>query len=339
MATTSGSRAACCRKFTTTSHAVGIARRIRHKFEVRAVQAGDLRHFVERQHAVDLEDSAVVGDAERALHEALQFERHRRFDVEPDHRAAAAALERGLEQPHQVFGLFEDFHFGVADDAEGADALHRIAGKQLADEKAGGTLERDQPHLPALAGRRQPNETLDAVRHADEGVHRLAVLGARQLQGDGEAEIGNERERMRRVDRERGQQRENVAEKIIFEPGFLRLGDVWGVDQRDAGLGERRAQLAPLRLLVLGQDRHRLGDAHQLLGGGQALGTLLGDAGAHLCAKAGNAHHEELVEVVGGDRQELEPFQERMAAIGGFLQHAAVEIKPRQLAVDEPVRA
>jgi hypothetical protein len=32
------------------------------------------------------------------------------LDLEPDHDAAAAALERGLEQPHQIFGLFLDFH-------------------------------------------------------------------------------------------------------------------------------------------------------------------------------------------------------------------------------------
>ena len=117
--------------------AVGIARRIGHEFEIGPVEAGDLPHLVERQHAVDAEH-AVVGDAERALHEAPQFGRHRRLDVEPDHRSAAAPLERGLEQPHQIFGFFEDFDFGVADDAERADPFHRIAGKQLADEKAGG---------------------------------------------------------------------------------------------------------------------------------------------------------------------------------------------------------
>ena len=46
--------------------------------------------------AVDLEH-AVVGGAQRALHEALQLGRHQRLDIESDHRPAAAALERGLE--------------------------------------------------------------------------------------------------------------------------------------------------------------------------------------------------------------------------------------------------
>ena len=170
-------------------------------------------------------NTLVVGGAERALHEALQLRRHQRLDVEPDHRAAAAALERGLEQPHQVFGLFLDLDLGVADDAERALPLHRIAGEQLADEQAGHAFDRDQAHFAAVAGLRQADEALDPVRHADERIHRLAVPGARQLQGDGEAEIGNERERMRRIDGERRQQREDMGEKMILEPGLLRLGD------------------------------------------------------------------------------------------------------------------
>ena len=70
---------------------------------------------------------------ERALHEAAQLGRHRRFHFEPDHRAAAAALERGLEQPHQIFGLFLDLDFGVADDAERALPLDGVAREQPAE--------------------------------------------------------------------------------------------------------------------------------------------------------------------------------------------------------------
>ena len=318
--------------------AAGIARRIGHEFEVRPVEAGDLRHLVERQHAIDLEH-AVIGGAERAQHEPLQLRRHHRLDVEPDHQPAAAPLERGLEQPHQIFGLFEDFQFQIADDAEGTHALHRIAREQLADEKAGLGLDRDQPHFAALPGLRQPHEPFDAVRHADQRVHRLAVLDARQLQGDREAEIGNERERMRRIDGERRQQREHMGKKMALEPGPLRLANIRTIDQRDAGLGECCAQLAPLCLLIFNENHHGVGNAHKLLGRGQSLGALRGDTGAHLGPQAGHAHHEELVEVVRRDRQEFQSLQQRMTAIGGFLEDAAVEIEPRQLTIDEAVRA
>ena len=60
--------------------------------------------------------------------------------------------------------------------------------------------------------------------------------------------------------------------------------------------------------------------------------------GVHLADQAGDADHEEFVEIVGGDRQEAQPLQQRMVADCRFLQHAAVEFEPRHLAVDEAVR-
>ena len=55
----------------------------------------------------------------------------------------------------------------------------------------------------------------------------LAVARARQLQRDREAEIGNERKRMRRVDRERRQHRKDVLQEIISEPGALLSSSAW----------------------------------------------------------------------------------------------------------------
>ena len=272
------------------------------------------------------------------MHKAPQFHRHRRFDVEPDHGAAPAALERGFKQPHQVFRFFQDFDFEVADNAKCTHALHGVAGKQFADEQARGCLDRDQSHFAAVAGLRQPHEAFDAVGHADQRVHRLAVLGARKLQGDREAKVGNKRERMRRVDGKRRQQRKNVGKKVIFEPGLVRPAEGLTVDHNDAGVRKRRPQLAPLRLLIFDQDRHGLGNANELLGGGQSLGTLGADAFAQLRAEAGDAHHEEFIEVVGRDRQEFQPLKERIFGVGQFLKHATVEIQPRQLPVDETIR-
>ena len=81
---------------------------------------------------------------------------------------------------------------------------------------------------------RQANKALDLLRHADERVHRLAVLGARELHRHGEAEIGNEGERMRRVDGERRQQRKDVGEEALLEPGALGFLKVAGLDQHHA---------------------------------------------------------------------------------------------------------
>ena len=56
--------------------------------------------------------------------------RHARFDLEPDDRPAAAALQRAFEQPHQILGLFLHFDVAVADDAEAAVPDDLEAGKQ-----------------------------------------------------------------------------------------------------------------------------------------------------------------------------------------------------------------
>ncbi len=68
-------------------------------------------------------------------------------------------------------------------------------------------------------------------------------------------------------------------------------------------------------------------------------GLLVGDAGAHLALEAGDAHHEEFVEIVGRDRQEPHPLEQRMVRVLGLLQHAAIEMQPGQLPIDEALGA
>ena len=132
------------------ANAFGMARHIGHEFEIGPVEPRQLRQFVHRQHAID-QQNLVVGGGERALHEGAQFFRHLGFDFEPDHRSPPPPLQRGLEQADQIFGLFLDFEFGVADDAESALTFDGIAGEQPADEQTGGLLQRDQPDRAILA--------------------------------------------------------------------------------------------------------------------------------------------------------------------------------------------
>ena len=73
--------------------------------------------------------------------------------------------------------------------------------------------------------------------------------------------------------------------------------------------------------------------------GRQAIRTALGDALAHLGLDAGDPDHEELIKVIGGNRQKSHPFQRGMARIDRLLQHPAIEVQPGQLAVDEAFRA
>jgi hypothetical protein len=70
----------------------------------------------------------------------------------------------------------------------------------------------------------------------------------------------------------------------------------------------------------------------------EPVGAARVDSGVHLVVEPGHAHHEELVEVVRVDREELHPLEQRRALIVRQLQHALVELKPGELAVHEQLR-
>ena len=170
--------------------------------------------------------------------------------------------------------------------------------------------------MPCSRLARQPDEALDLLRHADQRVHRACRRLARDscsaiekarlgMNGNGCAgsmasgvSSGNTWVRKRSSSQARS--------------AFLRSG---AVDQHDAGLGQRRPQFQPALLLIAGELRHRLADAGELLVGGEPVRALGRDALAHLAFQAGDAHHEEFVEVVGRDRQEAHPLQQRMVSL------------------------
>ena len=96
-----------------------------------------------------------------------QVLRHMRIDFEPDHRSAAATLQRRLEQTNQVLRLLLNLEIAVADDPEDALTAHEIAGEEPRREHHDHRLDRDEtsPSLPCRVG--QPDEPLDLARHAD----------------------------------------------------------------------------------------------------------------------------------------------------------------------------
>src|SRR5262245_31618519 len=168
----------CERVAGMIAKALGVAWIVGYEFEIRSVEAHELRQLVERQHAIHEKD-LVVAATKRALHEFSQLRRHGSFELEPDDRSAPAPLEHRLELAHEILSLFLDLDLGVADDTEGALPLDRIARKQPADEQARRLLERDDPRRGGAVRARQPDEALDLIGNADQRIHRLAVARAR----------------------------------------------------------------------------------------------------------------------------------------------------------------
>ena len=126
------------------------------------------------------------------------------------------------------------------------------------------------------------------------------------------------------------------AMKRSSQPGALGFGQLVGTDDGDPGvaqfLGAARASRPAAPAI---SSSTRLMDRVELLAGVSPSWLGVVDAGVDLAAQARDADHVEFVEVVGRDRQEAQPLEQRMAAVVGLFQHPLVERQPGQLAVDE----
>ena len=79
---------------------------------------------------------------------------------------------------------------------------------------------------------------------------------------------------------------------------------------------------------------HGLRDMVQLFCGGQAVGADVLRAMFDILQETRNANFHEFVQIVGGDGQEFYAFEQRIAAVARFFQHALVERHPLQVAVE-----
>ncbi len=197
------------------------ARVVGYEFEVFTRDRNDLRNHVQRQQSFVHADP-VFRNAKFRRDEDAQSFRHFTVELDADHLTTAAALQRCLEEANQIFRLFLDFDIAVADDTERTGATHFITGEKPSDEQAHCILDGDEAVVIGLI-RRQLNKAFQRNRDAQERRHRMIIGAPRKLQSDGEAQIGDERERMRRIDGKRRQDRENRFEEVVFKPFLFRF--------------------------------------------------------------------------------------------------------------------
>ena len=204
------------------------------------------------------------------------------------------------------------------------------SGKQPADERADDLLHGDE------AGRftRELDEPRDPLGDGDESEHRiLAVAGASHHEA--EAEVGDEREGMRRIARDRGEDGKHLLHEVLVEPDPFLVTELRLVEHVDSRLAHLGHQRLPAVLLLVHQGVSAVGDRGELLGRGHPVLARHRDAGLHLAVEARDPDHVELVEVGGGDGEEPHPFQKRHPRVPRFLEHPFVEREPGELAVDE----
>lgn len=161
------------------------------------------------------------------------------------------------------------------------------------------------------------------------------------LHGDSEVEAqpADVRERVRRIDRERGQNREHLLGEVSGQALLLVVRQIVPPDDRNAfgsQSGQDRVEedegVAARDLLGAARDERELRSWRQPVGGADR------QAGLGATLEAGDAHHVELVEIRSEDGEELGAFEQRQRRVLGQREHPRVEVEPAQFAVEVAVR-
>ena len=252
--------------------AFGKTRIVGCEFQIVARHGDQFRHLVDRKQPVQHADPAGR-HAEFQGDEIPQFRRYLIVEFDADHRTAPSPLQCGLEELHQIFRLFGDLDIAVADQPERPGALHLIAREELADELVDGFLDWNETDAFLAVG--QPDESLQRHWKAQQRRHFLAISAMAKLQRNREAEIGNEGERMRRIDGERRQHRENLFVEVLFQPVPLVLRQGVRGDALNALRLEQNQKVGEALMLVFLQPPHLDQQLLELLLRGAAIGTLM----------------------------------------------------------------
>ncbi len=171
-------------------------------------------------------------------------------------------------------------------------------------------------------------------RHLDDAEAGLQRPFAQEHHPDVEALVAHLGERVPRVDRDGGQDREDFVVKARVQ-ACERLGvEVIWLDEDDPRVGQRRGRrFASSRALRGDELVHPCRDGRQLLGDGHPVRRCLVHLAGELLLEAREADHEELVEVARYDRVKLQPLEQRNRLAVGLGQAAGVELEPRELSV------
>ena len=312
------------------AHPFGKPRRVRLELQRGQIDVDDLGKVGDPQQAIGFADHRIVA-AQFARDQAGQLGRDRAFGLEPDHPATTAAFDRAAEIADEVFGFFLDLDVAVAHHPERGRTDHLEPGEQRLAEIAQHRFQRDEPRRGLL----ELIEPRQRRWQHDQFAHRLVIGLAVQLEQDRHPQIGDERKRMRRIERLRGDDRQQLFGVKARQFGTFVAGDLEQFEHANRMIAQRHVQLAPQRLLIGHQRIGARGDQRQLLRRGETVDRAILDAAQLLALESRDANHEEFVEIGPADRQEPQPFEQRAGRIIGLGQNAAVELQPAQLTIEK----
>ena len=307
-------------------------RRIGREFQVGAIDIDQRRQRREPDETADLRDDRLM-PLNIGVEHCGQFGRHVGLEFEQNHPPAPAAADRGAEQPHQILGLFLDFDVAVADDAEHADRAARIARENQVGEQFDQIFDRHEARRLARYRHQSRQRSGDHHQFANRVARRLAL----EIEDHAKAAVGDEGKGVRGIKHLRRQDREYLFAEILTQRGTQPLALRPGAVNDDPLFGEQTVQLLPLALLFVDEPVHLGLDLGELLPRRAAVGRRIVDPLKLLPLQAGDADHEEFVEIAPRNRQEAQPLEQGMRRIARLLHHPPVEGEPRQFAVEKAV--
>ena len=148
------------------------------------------------------------------------------------------------------------------------------------------------------------------------------------------------RERVRRIDRERRDDRKDLRLEIRIEVfAFAARQFVVVPMNHDPVFRECGQHVTHQATGVLVNHRaDGFANGLKLLRWRQAFQRGLQHACRDLLANTGDAHLEELIEIAGEDRKELHSLQQRRASIQRLMKDAPIELQPGEFPVQVEVR-
>ncbi len=303
--------------------------RPRGEFQVGAIEVGQIGEVAVIQRAIEVEHLPLV-ESEFAREDLANRLRRVALDLESNGGGEAPFLDDLLDHLDQVFGDFlvaSDLRVSRHPEEGGVDDFD--VGKEQLEVRPDDVLEEDVPRVVA-----ELNEPHLIARdlHAGEG-HLLAGSFPRQ-DGQREALIRDERERVGRIERQRGQGRQDGTLEVLAQLLAFDGRKVVVVGDVNPRIGQRRADLLAItRRLPLEQRPSRLEGRRPLLVGRAPVRRLLGHAGRDLLFQPADALAEELVEVRGDDREELHALQQRVVPVERLVEDPSLEREFAEFAV------
>ena len=259
---------------------------------------------------------------------------HVLLHFQPDDGSELALAQFGFDHHQQIVGqILVALGDGVAGDAEQLAAFDHHAGKQQVEIVGDHILQR---YVQLLVADLEKARDTGADRHLDPRQPIGIVVGITHRHQQIERQVGNEWERVRRVHGLRGDQGKDVLQVVLAHLLALFLGQPLVAAQHDALLLQQPMQLGRQQPLLLHDVAHHRQTLAHLLLGATAVHRQFPYPRTDLLLEATDAFHEKFVQIGTDDGQKLDPLQQRIARVLGFVQHSLVEGQPSQFAVQIP---